>query len=463
MGITLECAELIAGTRAVDIDDQAVAIAGLGFIDTIATAFAGVHEDASQKVMTFARKRAIEGSKTCRLPWLSDALPVSMAALAFGTAAHALDFDDVALSGHPSTVLVPAILCEGFARNLPGRTCLEAYVVGYQIWAELFRREPDSLHIKGWHPTAVYGVLAATAAIAYTRNMETTDIATALAVAGSLASGLVANFGTMTKPLHAGRAASLAFEAIEYAELGITAAEDALEHHAGFLNAISPSGNMDRLAPMRWEDGWMIAKHGLCIKQYPVCYSGHRAIDATIDLASAHDVALKDVRRARVGLGRPQLSMLRNHQPVTGLEARFSIQFAIASALDQRSVGLGQLVDEYVNLSHLQDFYTKVDTWCVEVLDLEDPTFSKYDTVELTLKDGRVLKSGEVRYARGHAANPVSAEALQGKFNDCLIRFAEHSNGPTVAALPDVDALFSRLTSMAAYADINQVFKESVE
>lgn len=458
MGLTLEFAEFIAGLRSDDIDDNALAIAQLGCVDTIATAFAGVHDDASQKVMTFARRRIIQESDICKLPWLLDTMPVPMAALVFGTTAHALDFDDVALSGHPSTVLVPAILCEGLARGLPGRTCLEAYVVGYQVWAELFQREPDSLHIKGWHPTAVYGVLAATAAIAYARDMATNSIATSLAIAASLASGLVANFGTMTKPLHAGRAASLAFEAIEYGNLGITAAEDALEHHAGFLNAVSPSGNVNRSTAMHQEDGWLISQHGLCIKQYPVCYSGHRAIDATIDLASTHNVALEDVLRVSVGLGRPQLSMLRNHQPKTSLEAKFSIQFAVACALDQRNVGLSQLVNEYVNRPHLQDFYTKVDTWCVETPDPDDPTFSKYDSVELTLRDGRVLKSGDIPYARGHAANPISTEALRYKFQDCLTRFTEHSDGSASAILPEVNTLFSRLTKIATSENIAQIF-----
>ena len=147
MGLTLELAGFVSDTRPNDVDDNALAAAQLGFMDSIATAFAGAHEDASQKALAFAQRRSILESGMCTLPWLSNALPASMAALVFGTAAHALDFDDVALSGHPSAVLVPTILCEGLAERRSGRTCLEAYVVGYQVWAELdevLQRRPKS-------------------------------------------------------------------------------------------------------------------------------------------------------------------------------------------------------------------------------------------------------------------------------------------------------------------------------
>lgn len=459
MGLTLELAGFVADTRPNDVDDTALATAQLGFMDAIATAFAGAHEDASQKALVFARRRSILDSGMCTLPWLPDILPTPMAALVFGTAAHALDFDDVALSGHPSAVLVSAILSEGLAERRSGRTCLEAYVVGYQVWAELFRREPDPLHTKGWHPTAAYGVLAAAAALAYMRQASAPDTATTLAVAASLASGLVSNFGTMTKPLHAGRAACLAFEANEYTSLGLTASHDALEHRSGFLNAISPEGRADRLSAISNGDAWQVSRHGLCIKQYPVCYGSHRAIDAAIDLATAHDIQLDDVVRVGVGLGRSQLAMLRNSQPKTGLEAKFSIQFAMASALDRRSVSLSQLTDDYVNRSHIQAFYERVDTRCIEEPDPGDPTFSRYDEVEINLKDGRTLHSGEVLYPRGHAASPVSAESLQNKFTDCLQRFAtEHARDTGHEATLSADELFSKLTLITSCEDVTSLF-----
>src|SRR5690606_39028506 len=133
-----------------------------------------------------------------------------------------------------------------------------------------------------------------------------------------------------------------------------------------------------------------------CIKQYPVCYGAHRAIDGMISLAHQHNLKLTDVRAVSVGLGPAQLSMLRNRRPQTELEAKFSIEFAMAAALDQRNVGLAQLTDEYVSSPDIQRFFERVTTWCVEEPDPNDATFSKFDEVQLTLIDGRGLTSGQV-------------------------------------------------------------------
>src|SRR6202035_864533 len=107
--------------------------------------------------------------------------------------------DDVSLDGHPSAVLVPAILAQGEASGSSGAEMLTAYIAGYEVWAELLAREPTPLHRKGWHPTAVLGPVAAAAACAKLRGLDAAATATAMAIAASMAAGLVANFGTMTK------------------------------------------------------------------------------------------------------------------------------------------------------------------------------------------------------------------------------------------------------------------------
>ena len=117
--------------------------------------------------------------------------------------------------------------------NVSGLDALRAYVVGYEVWAELFSRESDQYHLKGWHPTGVLGCVAAAAAVATLHKLNVEQTQRALAIAASLASGLVANFGTMTKPYHAGRAAAHGIEAVRLAILGMTAAPDVFEHPAG--------------------------------------------------------------------------------------------------------------------------------------------------------------------------------------------------------------------------------------
>jgi 2-methylcitrate dehydratase PrpD len=345
---------------------------------------------------------------------------VDVAALVNGVAAHVLDYDDVTLDGHPSAVLVPAILAQGEASGASGAEMLAAYIAGYEVWAELLVREPTPLHFKGFHPTAVRGTIAAAAACAKLRRLDPATTATALAVSASMASGLVANFGSMTKSFQVGRATQSGVIAARLAEAGLTASPDALEHQSGFLMALSPDGKADVARPFdSAHKEWHIVRQGLNIKRYPICYATHRSIDAALDLNAQHDLRPKDVRRIHVSTGKAQLLMLRNSRPQTGLEAKFSMQFAMASALVARKVGLSELTDAFVRNPAVQaifplvSFDTTTDT-------LEGSAFAPADAVEITTAGGETLKAPPVIYAKGSHQRPLSREELWHKFADCL-------------------------------------------
>ena len=163
-----------------------------------------------------------------------------------GIAAHVLDYDDVGLDGHPSAVLVPAILAQGEASGSSGAEMLTAYMAGFEVWAEILAREPTPLHRKGWHPSAVLGAVAAAAACAKLRGLDPERAATAMAIAASMSCGVVANFGTMTKSFQVARAAQSGVIAARLAQAGLTASLDALEHPSGLLAALSPEGKAER-------------------------------------------------------------------------------------------------------------------------------------------------------------------------------------------------------------------------
>jgi len=439
---------------------HAQAIARMGMTDTIAVALAACDESVTRIALDYVSGIGgqSQGQGQGAPLWFSgDALPPAQAAFVNGVASHALDYDDVALSGHPSAALTPAILAQGHAQGASGADCLRAYVVGYEIWAELAARDPDPYHIKGWHPTAVFGTVAATGALAHLRAYTQQEAARALAIAASLASGLVANFGTMTKPLHSGRVAALAFEAVTLAGLGLTAAADALEHHAGFLAALSPRGQADRERPYVAGEPRILAT-GLSVKKYPVCYSGHRVIDAVIDLVCASDLDARQVARVTISIGRAQASMLRNAEPVTALEAKFSAQFAVAAALIRRKVGLAELNDTFVNDPAMRALYGKVAVEIIEGADPEDPAFSLYDTVTIELCDGRTLYSGEIRHPRGHAHLPMDEVDLRAKFDDCVAIWRRQA-GEEASVLPMGDVLYDRLTGLAQLDDVRKLFR----
>jgi 2-methylcitrate dehydratase PrpD len=430
-GLTRELARFVAHPGPDSVPAEATRIIRSGFIDTIATMLAGRDEPVTRLVREHVRAKRSSLAEASLLLGEERAGAVD-AALVNGVAAHALDYDDVALAGHPSTVLVPAVLAEGEVLGATGLAAIRAYLVGYEVWAELIGREPDSYHTKGWHPTGVFGAVAVAAAAAHLRGLDEEGSRHALAIAASLAAGLTANFGTMTKPFHAGRAAANGLEAARLAQAGMTAAPDAFEHAGGFLAALSPRGNADRTRPSpSLGEKLAILELGLSVKKYPMCYGTHRVIDGVLDLRRAHDVKASDVEHVAATIGVPQAAMLRNHAPVTGLEAKFSLEFAVACALAAGKVGLAELTDEFVARPEVRGLMGKLSIGTTDSRCPLDPAFGFSDRVVLQLKDGRKLDSGEIRFARGNAKLPLRDEELRAKFMDCT-RTVKHLDPATL-------------------------------
>src|SRR3954449_5662072 len=275
MSLTKTLGQFVADLSPNRLPEEAVRVARLGFIDCIGTMIAGRREECV-RIMKQVLAPA-DGPATLTFGAVKSTAPE--AAWINGTAAHALDYDDVGLRGHPSTVLVPAILAEAEHLGSSGADMIVAYVAGYETWAELFRRDSGLLHKKGWHPTGLYGAVGAAAACASLRRLDAYKAAQAIALGASQSSGLMANFGTMTKPFHAGKAAHAGIMAARLAEAGFTANTDALEHARGFLYAVSPKGDVDRTGDTKAGKPFAILTHGLGIKKYPMCYATHRAID----------------------------------------------------------------------------------------------------------------------------------------------------------------------------------------
>jgi 2-methylcitrate dehydratase PrpD len=336
------------------------------------------------------------------------------------TAAHALDFDDVALRGHPSAVLVPAILAEAQAIGASGKEMMAAYAAGYETWAELVRRDADHHHAKGWHPTGIFGAIGAAAACASLRKLDASKAAHAIALGASQSAGLMANFGTMTKPFHAGRAAHAGVISARLAGAGFTASPDALEHPQGFLSAVSPSGRIDAEMPIEAGTNWKLPRDKLSVKKYPLCFCTHRALDGVLDLIAANPVEAEKVSRVTVSISRNHATILRNHLPQTGLEAKFSMEFAMASALVARRAGLAEFQDVFVRRPEIQALMPRV---VVEPDEREDPATpgkAFYDLVSVETTDGRRMESARVKQVRGGPEQPLTREELWAKFEGCL-------------------------------------------
>ncbi|HUI13913.1 MAG TPA: MmgE/PrpD family protein, partial [Xanthobacteraceae bacterium] len=397
--LTLDLGRFVAELELRQIPAQGAAIARTGIADCFGVLIAGSRDP---EIALVDRELGSDGGATLAslIPSGARRTPES-AALINGVAAHVLDYDDVSLDGHPSAVLVPAILAQGEASGSSGAEMLTAYIAGFEVWAELLLREGAPLHRKGWHPTTVLGTVGAAAACAKLRRLDTKGAATAMAIAASMSSGLVANFGTMTKSFQVGRAAQSGVIAARLAQAGLTASLDALEHPAGLLMALSPDAKpkLDLPFDVKAKE-WHIVGHGLNIKRYPICYATHRSIDAALDLVRRYDLTADKVERIHVSTGKTQLLMLRNSAPQTGLEAKFSMQFAMAAALVARHVGLRELTDDFVRRPQVQALFPRVSLEGTAALK-EGSNFAPFDAVEITTTGGETLKSGPVEYPKG--------------------------------------------------------------
>jgi len=414
--LTRQLGGFIARAAKEGVPSDARETAKISVIDTVAVMLAGRRENAVA-LISGALGRG-EGRAVEVHGWQK--VSPESAALINGVASHVLDYDDVALRGHPGAVLVPALLALGAHGRLPGSRLLDAYVIGYQVWADLVFRDEDIHHLKGWHPTGVFGTVASAAACAALLGLDEQAATHAVGLGASMSARLMANFGSMAKPLHAGRAAQSGVLAARLGMAGFTAGHDVLEHEQGFLKAFSPSGRVDVAQGGKEGHSWSILQHRVSVKKYPTCYYTHRAIDAMLMVRSRITDMLDEVARIDVHMSREHATVLRNHQPQDALAAKFSIEFAMACALLHGRVSLFQLHDDVVRSEAIQSLMKKVQ---VTHVDRYSPTWKGAaiaDQVFITLTNGVQVVSEPVGHATGDAANPLARRELENKFMDCL-------------------------------------------
>jgi len=441
-GLTQAIGNFLADVSAHGVPNDVRAVAKDGFIDAIGCLIAGRNEAAVEIIAKAMGPLPVGRSQL----WFSSQTTSAVdAALLNGVAAHVLDFDDTCLRGHLSAVLVPAIIALGQELGSSGAQMLNAYVAGYEVWAELVNRERGFHQMKGWHPTGIFGSIATSAACAVLYRLDGSRAAHALGLGASQSAGLMSNFGAMSKSLHAGRAAQAGVVSARLASHGFTAAEDAIEHPRGFLAAVSPSGEVDLERPSGMGREWQILQHRVNIKKYPVCYYTHRSVDAVLDLLKDSPVSPECVARVDVRLSKEHALTLRNHAPRTGLAAKFSIEFAMACAIVARKVGLAELTDAFVQRADVQSLMAKVN---VVLCDQYDPQWTGAawsDQVTIGLSNGTALFSADVKHARGHARLPLRPADMRQKFIDCLAHGRYAGNA---------EALFDRLSQLEALSHL---------
>jgi 2-methylcitrate dehydratase PrpD len=401
-----------------EVPPAARAVARLGFTDSIGVLLAGRGEPV---VATLRRALAADGAGGS-VPALLGATraTASAAALLDATAAHALDYDDFAFSNHPSAVLVPAVLAIAAQSGADGRRMAAAYVAGYEVWCDLFEREPDHYYARGWHPTAVLGPVGAAAAAAVAAGLDAERATHAIAIAASFGGGVFENFGSMVKPLHGGRAAQAGVTAAGLAAAGMTASPTALEGASGLMRALSPEGRVDIATPPRLGEVWHSARRGLNLKRYPVVGAAQRLADMAVGLhAAGAPRGAAEIARIAVTISERHLRVMPFGLPDSGLQAKFSLPFIVACGLHHGGVGLAEVGDAGAADAQIRALAQRVQVTTTTATDPDWPDAAPSDGLEVVAADGRSFLAPPLPRWRGHADNPMDAAELRAKFFDC--------------------------------------------
>jgi len=448
MPVTQTLARYVARARFRDQPSEAVRRAKAAILDTVGVTLAGTRHPVAAPCLQLLGW--IGGGPKASVLGTGVRTSVADAAWANGILGHALDYDDVnwTMWGHPSVTILPPALALAEEMGASGETVLNAYLVGFEVAAKIGAGTIPALVERGWHPTGILGALGAAAAAASLLGLDEGAAARALGLAASSGGTIRAQVGTMAKPFHAGQAARAGVVAAKLAALGFTAAPDALEHELGFARAYCGSDDSD-IARMAEHVGDPpdILTHGVALKRYPCCSEAHPAIDALLELVSAHRLGAREVEAIEVGTNALIPAVLSQHAPRTGTQGMFSMEYCMAAGVLDGRMGLSQFTDARALDPELQALLPRVRPYVRPELADRAHAFDLASLVTVRLRDGRVLRH-EVKAAKGTPANPLSETELLEKFRDCA----------TGSLSPDAIAeAAERLLTLEAQASISRL------
>ena len=416
------------------LPELAVRAARRAILDTLGVTLAGASEATTERTRKLiAHRRGADEATVIGTPLRAS---VEDAALANGTASHALDYDDVqaSLSGHPSAPVLAAAFAMAERERASGAALVTAFVAGVEVESKLGRAVNPAHYEVGWHATATLGTFGASAAVAILLGLSRDQIVHALAIAASMASGVKANFGTDGKPFHVGHAARCGVEAALLAAAGFTGNPRAIEHVDGFGSTHGGG------AKPSWEltvtglgDPYEVVDPGIGVKRYPACASTHQALDATFALMEKHTIDAALVKSVECGVYYLAPHQLIYDRAETGLQGKFSMPYCVSVALLDRQVGLAQFDDVRVRRPDVQALMPKVRMFVHPEQTTRDCLPTRFSEVTITLTDGRTLRE-RVTHAKGQPKKPLTDAELDAKFRDCAARAIPTERAESVLA-----------------------------
>lgn len=422
-GLTESIARFVADTDASDFPPSAMEKAKIVVADTFACIVAGAGSETAEPLARYVERSGARGDK--RVLGTRMRTSAELAAMVNGTFGHSLDFDDVLtmMPGHPSAIIVSAAIAESGA--ITGKRFLEAYVIGIEAGAKIGLGITNAHYNRGFHSTGTLGIFSATAALSKLARLDVDGVRTAIGIASSMSSGLRRNFGTMTKPLHAGWAARNAVAAVELARCEFSAAPDVLEAKAGFFAAYGAERSNAEVPLGKLGRPYVVVDPGITLKRWP-CYNGsQRAMHALLQVREKLNFTADTLERLECRMPPGGLHVLIYDVATTGLEGKFCLPYQLAAGVLDGEYSFASFTDEAVARPAIKALMDRIhvteDPRCggEDPASLARPAGERgFVEVEARTKDGR-SDVARVTVTPGHATQPLSWDEIHRKFRGC--------------------------------------------
>jgi 2-methylcitrate dehydratase PrpD len=452
-GLTNYVGKFVVNTTYEDIPADVIELGKKSILDGLGLALAGSRAQTGTICRQYLQELGVCGGQSIVIGTDLKTAP-RFAAFVNGVSIHADDFDDTQLSAakdrvygllvHPTVPVLPALLALSQGRNISGKELILSYHVGVEVECKIAEAISPRHYQDGFHSTGTCGALGSAVASAKLLRFDQSKVQNALGLAASQSGGLRENFGTMTKPFQAGHAAESGVVSANLVALGWTAAEQILEADRGFFHAFGgsydPSALMDRMGKP-----WTFASPGISLKPFPSGSLTHPAMTELMKLIAVNNIQADQVEKVDVGANHNMTTTLLHHQPKTGLEGKFSMEFCMAILLLERKAGLGEFSDSVVQRPDVQEMIRKINFYVDP--EAESAGFDKMTSIlKIHLRDGKVI-IGRADFAKGSPADPMTFEEAATKFRGC----ADYAEWPKTKA----DRIIALVRGLDSAPDVN--------
>ena len=424
-GLTETIARFVTDTGAKDFPPEAIGKAKKIIADTFACIIAGAGSEVAQPLLCYVERAGGAGDR--RILGTGVRTSPELAAMVNGTFGHSLDFDDVLpmMPGHPSSIVLAAVLASAAQHKVTGLQLLEAHIIGVEVGAKIGLGITNGHYNRGFHGTGTLGIFSAAAALAKLERLEAPVIRTVIGIASSMSSGLRRNFGTMTKPLHTGWAARNAVVAVELARCEFSAAPDVLEARSGFFAAYGVDRSDANAPCASLGRPYAIVDPGIALKKFPCYHGSQRAMHGVLELKKTLGFTAETLERLECRMPPGGLQVLIYPEPTTGLEGKFSLPYSLAAGVLDGKYSLATFSDSAVNRPAIKALLRKIDISEDPRCGGDDPLMATrpagargFVEVEVRISNGRseVIR---VDAAPGHPSKELTWDEIQLKFMDC--------------------------------------------